>query len=339
MIPITRARRVLAVLAVPALLVTAACGSEDSGSESTEEPAGPVATVEGESGQPPEITVEKGAEVGSESVVEVLSEGDGAEVKDGDFLRVDVVGRIMDADMELLNTWNSTAQGTEEEAEEDADAPRTQFVVQVGAASAMPEAATAPLVGAKVGSRVQVEGRVEEMLGPAAEQAGVAADDGVVWVFDIAGASSTDPMAQVEGEQAAVEEGLPEVEAPAAEAATVTIPEGEDPPAELQEQVLIEGDGPEVTAGQGLIAQYTGIVWESGEKFDSSWDRQAASGFQIGTGSVVEGWDQGLVGKNVGDRVLLVIPPELGYGDQEAGNGTIPANSTLVFVVDIVGVV
>jgi FKBP-type peptidyl-prolyl cis-trans isomerase len=335
MIPTKRARRLLAVLAVPTFLLAAACGSEDSdgGSESSADSSGAVATVTGEPGEAPEISVGEDAQVGDESVVEVISEGDGAEVKDGDFLRVDVVGKVMDADLELLNTWNSSQEDTGD------DAPRQQFVVQVGAESSMPEAATAPLVGQKVGSRVQVEGPVAEMLGPGAEQAGIAADDGVVWVFDIAGAATADARGEAEGEQAAVEEGMPEVEAGNQEPATITIPEGEDPPSELREQVLIQGDGPEVTAGQGLIAHYTGVTWADGEKFDSSWDRDAATGFQIGTGSVVEGWDEGLVGKNVGDRVLLVIPPELGYGDQEAGDGAIPAGSTLVFVVDIVGVV
>ncbi|MDT0345668.1 FKBP-type peptidyl-prolyl cis-trans isomerase [Streptomyces litchfieldiae] len=335
MIPIKRARRTVAVLAVPALLLTAACGSdsEPSGgdSESSAPASGPVATVSGEPDAPPEISVDEDAEVGSETVVEVINEGDGAEVKDGDFLRVDVVGRVMGADMELLNTWNSAAEGEE--------GPRQQFVVQVGSASSMPEAATTPLVGATVGSRVQVEGRVGDMLGPTAQQAGFAEDDGVVWVFDIAAAATVDATAQAEGEQAATAEGMPEVTAEDGGAPAITIPEGQDPPGELQEQVLIEGDGAEVAEGQGLIAQYVGVTWANGEKFDSSWDREAASGFQIGTGSVVEGWDQGLVGKHVGDRVLLVIPPDMGYGDQEAGNGAIPAGSTLVFVVDIVGVV
>jgi hypothetical protein len=331
MISITRARRTVAVLAaVPALLLTAACGSEDGGSsdDASTQPGGPVATVSGEPGAPPEISVDAEADVSAETVVEVVNEGDGAEIKDGDFLRVDVVSRVMGADMELLNSWNIPEGGTQQ-----------QFVVQVGTESSLPEAATTPLVGSTVGSRVQVEGQVGDMLGPGAEQAGLAADDGVVWVFDIAGAATVEPQSRAEGEQAPVEEGLPEVVAEGEEPATLTIPEGEDPPQELREQVLIEGDGPEVESGQGLIAQYTGVTWASGEKFDSSWDREVPAGFQIGTGAVVQGWDEGLVGKHVGDRVLLVIPPDLGYGEQEAGDGAVPAGSTLVFVVDIVGVV
>ncbi|WP_326599985.1 FKBP-type peptidyl-prolyl cis-trans isomerase [Streptomyces sp. NBC_01803] len=329
MILTKRARRIVAVLTVPAFLVgAAACGSDDSDSPSADEP---VAAVSGEPGRPPEISVEGDAAFGEETVTDVLTEGDGAKVAEGDFVRLDVVGRVANADLELVNTWpDEGAEG---------DTPRQQYVVQPGVESTLPQTATESLVGKKVGSRVLVEGRVSEMLGAGAEQAGIPADDGVVWVFDIAATAAVDPQGEAQGEQAATEEGLPEVEAPSGEPATITIPEGEDPPAELQEQVLIEGDGAEVEAGQGLVAQYTGVLWDGGEKFDSSWDRGMASGFQIGTGSVVQGWDQGLVGKHVGDRVLLVIPPDLGYGPEEQAGGAIPGDSTLVFVVDIVGTV
>ncbi len=339
MIPTKRAHRVVAVLAVPALFLTA-CGSEDSGSSDDSSPAAePVATVSGEPDSPPEISVDEDAQVGDETVVEVVNEGDGAEVKEGDFVRVDVVGQVMGTDMELLNTWASTEQAQSGEEAEGGEAPRQQFVVQVGAESSLPAPATSPLAGTKAGSRVQVEGPVAEMLGAGATEAGFAEDDGVLWVFDIAETVTVDATAHAEGEQAATEEGLPEVTAEGDEAPVITIPEGQDPPGELQEQVLIEGDGPEVAEGQGVIAQYLGVTWADGETFDSSWERGAASGFQIGTRSVVAGWDQGLADNRVGDRVLLVIPPDLGYGDQETGNGAIPPDSTLVFVVDIIGVV
>ncbi|WP_059008529.1 FKBP-type peptidyl-prolyl cis-trans isomerase [Streptomyces specialis] len=327
MILTKRARRIVAVLAVPAFLAgAAACGSDDSSSPPSGEP---VASVSGELGEQPEITVEEDAEFGEETVTEVVTEGDGAKVAEGDFVRLGVVGRIANADLELVNTWAAEGAG--------ADAPPTQYVVQPGVESSLPQSATESLVGKKVGSRILVEGRVSEMLGAGAEDAGIPGDDGVIWVFDIAATAAIDPQGSAEGEQAAAEEGLPEGAAPAEEPATITIPEDQDPPAELQEQVLIEGDGAEVEAGQGLVAQYTGVLWDGGEKFDSSWDRGAASGFQIGTGSVIAGWDQALVGKHVGDRVLMVIPPDLAYGAE--GNSGIPGDATLVFVVDIVGTV
>ncbi len=190
------------------------------------------------------------------------------------------------------------------------------------------------MVGERTGSRVLVEGTAKAIIGDRLNpQSGIQESDGMVWVVDAVAATKTDAEAEVGGEQAPVEEGMPEVKVGKQKAATITVPKGEKAPKELRQQVLIEGDGPEVKAGEGLIAQYTGVKWEDGEKFDSSWDHGGATAFQIGTGSVVKGWDQSLVGKKVGDRVLLVIPPELAYG----GSQSELSENTLVFVVDIVG--
>ena len=66
--------------------------------------------------------------------------------------------------------------------------------------------------------------------------------------------------------------------------------------------------------GQTITAQYHGVLWKDGSVFDSSWQRGAAADFPIGVGGVIPGWDKTLVGKKVGSRVLLVIPPADGYG-------------------------
>jgi peptidylprolyl isomerase len=119
---------------------------------------------------------------------------------------------------------------------------------------------------------------------------------------------------------------------------TITVPEG-DPPDELVVEVLEDGDGAEVASGDLLVADYLGQTWEPTDEadpnvFDNSYDRGEPAGFGIGTGAVIPGWDEGLVGQTIGSRVLLTIPPDQGYGDQEQEQ--IPAGSTLVFVVDIV---
>jgi peptidylprolyl isomerase len=89
-----------------------------------------------------------------------------------------------------------------------------------------------------------------------------------------------------------------------------------------------------VQKGQTISAQYHGVLWKDGSVFDSSWQRGAAADFPIGVGAVIPGWDKTLVGKKVGSRVLLVIPPADGYG--KAGSPPkISGTDTLVFVVDI----
>ena len=82
---------------------------------------------------------------------------------------------------------------------------------------------------------------------------------------------------------------------------------------------------------------YVGVSWSSGAQFDASWDRGQTFQFTLGAGMVIRGWDEGVAGMKVGGRRKLVIPPELGYGEQGAG-GVIGPNETLVFVVDLVAI-
>jgi FKBP-type peptidyl-prolyl cis-trans isomerase FkpA len=110
----------------------------------------------------------------------------------------------------------------------------------------------------------------------------------------------------------------------------------------LQSTVLKPGDGAAVAAGQTAVMQYTGWLYEAsakdnkGKQFDSSVGREAFK-FPLGTGSVIKGWDQGVLGMKIGESRRLVIPPDLAYGDRGAG-GVIPPGATLVFDVELVGI-
>lgn len=119
---------------------------------------------------------------------------------------------------------------------------------------------------------------------------------------------------------------------------TLTVPAGEAP-AELVVETLHEGDGAAVQTGETLVANYLGQTWEpkdgKANVFDNSYDRNQPVGFPIGTGSVIKGWDEGLVGKKVGSRVLLTIPPGQAYGETASDSNEL-AGQNLVFVVDIV---
>lgn len=91
----------------------------------------------------------------------------------------------------------------------------------------------------------------------------------------------------------------------------------------------------EAVAGKRVTVHYTGIL-KNGTKFDSSLDRGQPFTFDLGAGQVIRGWDVGVAGMKVGGVRRLVISPELGYGSQD--NGPIPANSTLIFQVQLLGV-
>ena len=106
-------------------------------------------------------------------------------------------------------------------------------------------------------------------------------------------------------------------------------------PTALKVEDLIEGKGAAAKAGDKISVRYVGNLYNNNKEFDSSWKRgKAPFELTLGQGQVIPGWDQGLVGMKVGGRRRLTIPPDLAYGAQ-GQPPTIPANSTLVFDVDL----
>ena len=99
-------------------------------------------------------------------------------------------------------------------------------------------------------------------------------------------------------------------------------------------QDVVAGTGPSARAGDIVVVNYTGRL-QDGSVFDSSVGRQPYS-LTLGAGQVIPGWDQGLVGAQVGTKRILVIPPNLAYGAQDYG--PIPGNSTLIFEIDVVSI-
>jgi peptidylprolyl isomerase len=107
------------------------------------------------------------------------------------------------------------------------------------------------------------------------------------------------------------------------------------PPCNLVIGDIVKGTGPGAQFGQQLTMTYVGALYSTGRQFDASWDNGQDFPFTLGAGGVIAGWDQGMVGMQVGGRRQLIIPPALGYGDQGAG-ADIPPGATLIFVVDLV---
>jgi FKBP-type peptidyl-prolyl cis-trans isomerase FkpA len=104
----------------------------------------------------------------------------------------------------------------------------------------------------------------------------------------------------------------------------------------LQYEDLSEGAGAAAKAGDSIEVHYTGWL-ANGTKFDSSLDRGQPFAFKLGAGRVIKGWDEGVAGMKVGGKRTLVIPPDLGYGGDAQGD-LIPANSTLLFEVELLDV-
>lgn len=111
-------------------------------------------------------------------------------------------------------------------------------------------------------------------------------------------------------------------------------------PTELVINTLQEGEGETAQPGQNVTVHYTGWLFDpvaennQGKKFDSSVDRGTPFSFPLGKGRVIEGWDQGVAGMQIGEKRRLIIPAHLGYGARGAGN-VIPGGATLLFDVEL----
>lgn len=111
---------------------------------------------------------------------------------------------------------------------------------------------------------------------------------------------------------------------------------GNSPPTKLVTVDVIKGTGAEAKQGSTVEVNYVGGLWKTGKEFDASWRRKEPFKFTIGGGEVIKGWEQAVVGMKVGGRRLIVIPPALGYGAKSTSS--IPANSTLTFIIDLLKV-
>ncbi|GAA5208999.1 FKBP-type peptidyl-prolyl cis-trans isomerase [Microbacterium kyungheense] len=179
------------------------------------------------------------------------------------------------------------------------------------------------------GSRVAVALSPDDLAEGIAASFKIDEDDSVVAVLDIHKVYLPSATGQLQFNSGF---GLPSVVRAPDGRPGITIPTGTPAPTDLVVQTLIKGDGEKVTGDQPVRVHYTGVVWGADESFDSTWDGSAAS---VTLDGVVPGFAKALEGQTVGSQVMVVIPPDQGYGDKE--QASIPANSTLVFVIDILG--
>jgi FKBP-type peptidyl-prolyl cis-trans isomerase len=200
---------------------------------------------------------------------------------------------------------------------------------------------TDALKGARLGSRIVAVLPPKYGWGSTGEsELSITGSDTTVWVLDLLQQfSSTDSAT---GKQVSSGGGsLPTVTASAGKAPVISIPK-KTPPSKLQVTTLIQGTGQKLVKGDTVVAQYVGSIWRTGKVFSSTWPSTSQPtgepfSFQLG-GQVLTGWNDGLAGVQVGSRVMLVIPPSLGYGPEGGQSSAgIKKNDTLVFVVDILG--
>lgn len=268
--------------------------------------------VTGASGEVPKVTFDMPI-TADKIETKVITEGSGPAFTGDQFVELEFLA--------VNGSTGETLQATKFDG--------TDFSAQVIASGGYPDFCQA-ISGAKQGSRLAV-------LFPAAfahnsegnEESGLGKADSVVYVIEVRKVYLPFAVGEAQPEQA----GFPAVVR--AENGTPGITQLKtDAPSEFKLATLIKGAGEVVAQGDSITVHYSGFVW-GGDKFDSSWDRGQPAQFQLSAGQLIQGFIKALDGQTVGSQVIAVIPPAEGYGDQ--AQGSIPANSTLIFVIDILG--
>lgn len=158
-----------------------------------------------------------------------------------------------------------------------------------------------------------------------------------------AGCGSSDDSPTGAGDSAArsaAESGASTTEASGAGAKTkprVTVPAG-PPPKHLEIRELDKGTGATAREGDEVTFQYVGVGYASEEEFDSSWSRNEPYALLLGSGQMIDGWEQGIKGMKVGGRRELIVPPILAYGPAGSSPLGIGPHETLIYVIDLLAV-
>jgi peptidylprolyl isomerase len=320
---------------VPAGLVTlSGCGDNKSGKGTSATSSSPAPSAPS-AAPPPKIvagplpavtagtkfgekpTVAKGPGSPSKDLaVKTVIAGSGRTVAENDFVQANYLGQIWDTAKVFDNSYDR----------------KTPLVIQLAEGSII-DGWRYALAGKKTGSRVLMA--VPPTWGYGAQgnqRAGIKGTDTLVFVVDVQNTFNARSSAQ--GKKVAQNDAaLPKVGTNTdGRAPSIVVPKGK-PPTGLVADYVIEGDGDEVKADNTVLVQYKGVLWDTGKEFDSTY----ASGrlTPLSLQQVVKGWSQGLTGKKVGSRVLIVVPPKLGYGDNPPSGSPIKKDSTMVFSVDI----
>lgn len=251
----------------------------------------------------------------------VVTAGDGAVVQKGDTVKLQY---------SILNG----ATGVNVAGTDYTDATLTDFPVDEGKFLA---GIVKTLQCSTVGSRVVGVIPPADGFGDQGSSAiGIGATDDIVFVADIVSIKppADPPLPKANGADQPPTDGFPAVTLAADGRPTVTIPDSA-PPTELKIALLKKGDGAQVADGAQVVVHYEGINWNTKEIFDESWAKGQPATF--GTGQVIPGFSKALVGQSVGSQVIVIIPPDQGYG--AAGSPPkIGGTDTILFVVDILGI-
>jgi peptidylprolyl isomerase len=329
-----RSRRALALTVPVLLLALSACG--DGGRETAE--SFDAVEISGSADSAPEVEWNAVMEP-TEAETETLVEGDGAELQDGDVAVVNFLLSNGYTHRTPIDSYGADDAGTSVTVGAEPGEPRVAADLVTGVIAEHIEA------GMTVGSRVAVSVGAEQAFGDLQNKLGefgVGNEDGLLLVFDIESVALDGP----DGKKQAAPGWAPEIQTDKKDVPTGLGFDGTPEPAPkdaLRVGTYVEGSGDPIESGDVVVVDYLGQVYGADEPFDASYSRDepltVAIGKDVGGGaiSVVEGWSKGLEGVTVGSRVVIQIPPRLGYGPQGNEQAGIGGEDTLYFLVDVLG--
>ncbi len=300
---------VCAATALALCVGLSACSSSSDAPKSAADTMNGI-SAKGKPGSKPEISFDTPLKVENQSH-QVIQEGDGDVIQDGDRVCTRSIAIDSKNGKEINSTW-------------DEETPECSIVIDKTSIPAYYDV----FRGQKINTTIAI-GIDDQQEGG---QSGSGKDSqGSSYIMALTFVSKTKDLKRAEGEKVKdIPADLPKISLSNTGKPSLDL-NNYKPTNTLVSQTLIKGKGAKVGEHQTVSANYTGWLASDGKQFDSSWDRGQASDFSLD--QVVKGWQQGLAGQTVGSQVLVIVPPDLGYGDQEKSG--IPANSTLIFVVDI----
>lgn len=278
--------------------------------------------VTGDFGKQPTVVVPQGIDSKKFESVEVIK-GTGGVINGNEEVVVD------------FSLYNATTGAKLRSTNYDGKSPAVLHLVPTTAAG--PDYCSA-LAGAHAGSRVvyYMPGLLTH-AGKGIPSLNVGPKDSIIFVFDVRALA----LPRATGAAQAAQNGFPAVVTDKDGVPGIVLPHTPAPTLKTTKvETLIKGAGPVVHAGDKVIVHYSGMVWADGSNqvFDSSWQKEGREPFSspLNDTALIKGWVKALDGQTVGSQLVAVIPPAEGYGAQ-ANNPAIPPNSTLVFVIDLLG--
>lgn len=326
----TLRRFVPAVFSVLLLLGLSACGADtpaaNSPTSSTPTSSSPTASssvsagrldevsISGDVGTIPKVTWKSPIKATSAQNRTIVA-GDGSALGDGDSA--------------LVHFWIGNGS-TQAKATSSYDAGKAElFTLSKNLNPLLVDA----LTGATVGSRVAVTSSASEVFGTTGNPTlGIGAKDSVLLVIDVVSAVEAAPS----GAAAQAPSWMPAITPATGDPAAFDFTGIPQPAGKFRKATLLAGKGERVRKGMTVAVNYLGQVYGGAMPFDESYTK-APIAFGIGVGQVIPGWDKQVVGSTVGSRIVIEVPPKLGYGAAGNSQAGIKGTDTLYFVIDILG--